>query len=259
MSSPLPLSPEQRAQRWATVAKYVAILGVGFVVSPYVFTAITGLVGLIAAGGIMLATWMLLPAVGTFAANLRLKLLKAEAARNPIETLENEHLRRSQLLTERKNKIETLAAKTNGFGSKLTDFKRRYPDEAQTYQDIYDKMVLLLKRSREQWTMAERQLVAFQGEIDKAKAKWAMALAAADLRQDAGKVEEEFLARLKVECSFETIELGMNSAFAQLDTLLMESESVEINVTPAAQPARDMVNTAATTTTRTAPAKQAIS
>jgi len=102
-------------------------------------------------------------------------------------------------------------------------------------------MVLLLKRSREQWVLAENQLDSFDREIEKAKAKWDMALAAADLRQDAGKVEAEFFAKLRVECSFDAIELGMNSAFAQLDTLLMESESVQalpsserqsINVTP---------------------------
>jgi hypothetical protein len=235
--SSLPLTPEQRAQKWGTVAKCAAILGIGWLVAPIVFTAITGLFGLLAAGVIMLATWVALPAIGDVAKNLRLKLIKAEAARNPIETLEGEYLRRSQLLNERKNKIETLAAKTNGFGSKLATFKRDYPGEAQTFQDIYDKMVLLLKRSREQWVLAEKQLDAFEGEITKAKAKWAMALAAADLRQDAGRVEQEFLAKLKVECSFDTIEMGMNSAFAQLDTLLMESESVEINVTPASTPA----------------------
>ena len=243
MSSTIPLTPDQRARKWGTIAKAAMILVVGFVISPYIFTAITGLLGLLAAGGILLAAWMLLPAVGTAAANLRLKLLKAEAARNPIETLQSEYLRRDQLLNERKTKIETLAGKTNQFGSKLNDFKRRYPGEAQTYQEIYDKMVLLLKRSREQWTLAERQLQAFDGEIEKAKAKWEMAIAAADLRQDAGKVEEEFLAKIKVECSFDAIELGMNSAFAQLDTLLMESESVQINVTnTAALPAADDSN-----------------
>ncbi len=231
--STLPLSPEQRAQKWATITKAAGVLVVGFVLAPYIFTAITGLIGLLAAGAVMAITWTVLPMLGDAAKNLRLRLIKAEAARNPIETLEGEYLRRSQLLNERKTKIETLAAKTQGFGSKLVQFKRDYPTEAEQFQQIYDKMVLLLKRSREQWVVAEKQMRAFDGEITKAKAKWAMALAAADLRADAGKVEAEFLAKLKVECSFDTIETGMNLAFSQLDTLLMESEAVEINVTPA--------------------------
>src|SRR3954468_7808390 len=225
---------DPRAKRWGVFAKYAALLGVGFVVAPYIFTAITGLVGLIVAAVILLLAWMLLPSVETAARNMRLKLIKAEAARNPIETLQNEYLRRQQSLNERKNKIERLAAKTASFGSKLSQFKRDYPNDAQAYQDIYDKMVLLARRSREQWVLAENQLQAFDREIDRAKAKWEMAIAASDLRQDAGKVEAEFLAKLKVESSFDAIETGMNSAFAQLDTLLMESEAVEINVTATA-------------------------
>jgi hypothetical protein len=258
MNTPENIDP--RAKRWGVIAKYAALLGVGFVVAPYIFTAITGLVGLIVAGVIMLVAWMLLPTVETAARNLRLKLLKAEAARNPIETLQNEYLRRDQALTDRKNKIERLAAKTAGFGSKLAQFKRDYPADAQAYQDIYDKMVLLAKRSRDQWILAEAQLKAFDREIDRAKAKWEMAIAADGLRQDAGTVEAEFLAKLKVESSLDAIELGMNTAFAQLDTLLMESEAFEINVTgtapksalaalPAATGGIDVANPTATKTT----------
>jgi len=222
---------DPRAKRWGVFAKYAVLLAVGFFVAPYIFTAITGLIGLVVAGVLMLLVWMLLPAVETTARNMRLKLLKQAAARNPIETLQNEYLRREQALNERKNKIETLAAKTAGFKGKLDQFKRDYPNDAQAYQDIYDKMVLLLKRSRDQWVIAEKQLNAFDGEIIKAKAKWEMALAAADLRKDAGQVEAEFFAKLRVESSLDAIETGMNAAFAQLDTLLMESEAVEINVT----------------------------
>ena len=212
MNTP-PENIDPRAKRWGIIAKYAALLVVGFVVAPYIFTAITGLIGLIVAGAIMLVVWMLLPTVETAARNMRLKLLKSEAARNPIETLQNEYLRRSQALNERKNKIETLAAKTSGFASKLAQFKRDYPADAQAYQDIHDKMVLLLKRSRDQWIVAESQLKAFDREIERAKAKWEMALAASDLRKDAGQVEAEFFAKLKVESSLDAIETGHRMLF----------------------------------------------
>jgi hypothetical protein len=218
---------DPRARRWAVVAKYGALLAVGFAAAPYVFTAITGLIGLVVAGALMLGTWMLLPFIGDAAANFRLRLIKAEASKNPIETLENESLRRAQLLQVRQEKIESLAAKTAGFGSKLQQFKRDFPADAQSYQEIYDKMVELLKRSRDQWKIADAQKDQFDREIVRAKAKWAMAIAASDLRKDAGQVESEFFAKLRVESSLDSIEMGMNSAFAQLDTLLMESESVQ--------------------------------
>ncbi len=240
MSSSIPLTPQQKAQKWATIVRWGAYALCGFLFFPFALATIKGMLGLIACGLIAGVTWTVLPALQSYAVNMRLKMIKAEAAKNPIESLQAEYLRRDQLLEERKGKIETLAAKTAGFSTKLAQFKRDYPGEEKTYQDIYDKMVLLLKRSREQWVLAEKQLTAFDREIDRAKAKWDMALAAADLRQDAGQVEAEFFAKLKVECSFEAIEFGMNSAFAQLDTLLMESESVETNATSqAALPAGD--------------------
>lgn len=222
---------DPRAKRWGIVAKYAALLCVGFFVAPFIFTAITGLIGLIVAGVIMLAAWMLLPTVETAARNLRLKMLKAEAARNPIETLENEYLRREQELNERRNKITALAAKTENFGSQLEDFKRRWPANAPKYESVYQRMVALVADSRRQWKKAETNLNNFAAEIEKAKAEWAIAESASDLQKDAGKVEEEFLARIRSGAAFEAIQLGMNSAIAQIDQLLMESESDEINVT----------------------------
>lgn len=233
MSSPNSSTLDPRAKRWGLAAKYVAILGVGFVIAPYIWVALGGLLGLIVAGAILGTTWMVLPAVETYAQNMRLSLIKGAAAKDPIGTLQTEYHRRAQALNERQNKIETLSSKTAGFGSKLAQFKREYPADAATYQEIYDKMTMLLKRSREQWIAAESQLKAFDREIVRAKAKWDMALAASDLKQDAGDIEAEFFAKLKVECSFDTIETGMNQAFASLDTLLMQSEAMEINVTPA--------------------------
>lgn len=106
--TPIDSISDPKAKRWGFVAKYAALLGVGFLVAPYVFTAITGLIGLIAAGGLMLGTWMLMPTVEAMAANLRLKLLKGEAARNPVETLQGEHLRQSERLEERKKGLDSM-------------------------------------------------------------------------------------------------------------------------------------------------------
>ena len=85
MSLPQPLDP--RARRWGVFAKYAALLVVGFAVAPFIWVAIGGLLGMIVAGVILLGTWMVLPAVEAAAANLRLKLIKGEASRNPVETL----------------------------------------------------------------------------------------------------------------------------------------------------------------------------
>lgn len=241
-STSIPLTPEQRAARWGTAAKIATIGVLGFLVSPFVLSAIGGLLGLLALATIYGVTYVTLPAIGDWGKNMRLSLIKSEAARDPIGTLESEHLRRTLLLDERKTAIETFAAKTGTFGGKLEGFKRQYPEEAPKFQHTYDQMQLLLRRQREQWSEANRGLALFAGEVKKAKAMWDMALAAAAAREGSGLDETAFLAQLKVDTSLDTISEGMSRAFAQLDTLIMEGDAnAQINVTPAkvALPAPD--------------------
>jgi hypothetical protein len=221
----IPLSPEQRAAKWGTVAKWVAFAVVGFLVSPFIVATITGMLGLIVAGAIATVAWAATPAIESAAINLRLKLIKQEAARNPIETLQAEYMRRSQLLDERKNAIERFDAKVHTFGDKLAGFKRDYPADAPKYQETYDKMLLLLKRQGDQWRLANKQLHDFNGVIDRAKALYAMACAANEAKGASGLDQDEFYASLKTETALDSITDGMNTAFSQLDTLILESDN----------------------------------
>ena len=245
--SNIPLSPEQRAQKWGTVAKWLAFAVVGFLVSPFILATIEGMLGLIVVGLVAGGVWMALPAIQSAAINMRLKLIKAEAARNPIETLQAEYMRRSGLLDERKKAIETFDAKTRTFGDKLDGFKRDYPAEAPKYQQIYDQMVRLEKRQEQQWIEAAKGLKLFDSEIKKATAMWDMAIAADAARAGSGLDNDEFYAKLKVETSLDSIQDGMNRAFSQLDTLLLESDgastvAVTTTAAPAALPAPNQDN-----------------
>lgn len=223
--SNIPLAPEQRAKRWGFVAKWAAFAIAGFLFAPYVMLTITGMLGLLVAGAIAGLTWVTLPAIESGATNLRLKLIKSEAAKNPIETLENEYLRRQLLLGERKQAIETFDAKTHTFGDKLDGFKRKYPSESAKFQAQYDQMNLLLHRQRDQWIEANKGLNMFNNEIEKAKAMWDMALAAAAAQAGSGLTNEDFYAKLKVETALDSVQDGMNRSFSQLDTLLMEGDN----------------------------------
>ena len=91
-------TPQQQASRWRTIVICVGAVILGLVVAPFIFVAIAGLVGLTVALAIAavvtLAGWALLPYAGMVAANWKIKLLKREASRNPVETMQNELKRR---------------------------------------------------------------------------------------------------------------------------------------------------------------------
>lgn len=243
-----PIDP--RARRWGIVAKYAALLAVGFFVAPYIFTAITGLVGLIAAGGIMLGTWMVLPAVEAGAANLRLKLIKGEAARNPVETLENDLRDKTVALDDRKTAIEKLNGQIRTFGDKVASIKEKYGVNDSGYIKLNGDLVDLKRISAnraEKWKEAHNQLGRYAESIDRAKMIWDAGNAAAAARESSGLTEDDFYARLRSETAFDSIQEGYNQALASLDTSLLDSpaqaalsasDATTINITPATAKSR---------------------
>ena len=77
---------------------------------------------------------MLLPAIQNAAANLRLKLVKSEAARNPVETLQLEHQRQSQMLEERKAAIETMSGAIRTLADTIKKLASEFPDSPELEQ-----------------------------------------------------------------------------------------------------------------------------
>lgn len=233
---------DPRAKRWGMFAKYAALLGVGFIVAPYVFTAITGLIGLLVAGAIMGVTWMVMPAVETFAGNMRLKFVKAEAARNPVETLTQELQRQSIALDERKTAIGKLNGQISTFKDKLDTIGTKYGKQDTAYVKLASQLGDLKRvaKSREdKWQLAYVQVKRFEQEIERAGMIWDAAQAAAAAQESSGLTEADLMAKLKTETSLDTIRNTFNETLASLDTDLMQSDAENmVNVTNSApQPA----------------------
>ncbi len=210
------------------MAKYGALLVVGFFVAPFIWVAIGGLIGLVVAGLVILTTWMLRPVVFTFAANMRLKLIKAEAAKNPVETLQNDLKDKAQALGKRKEAIETLNSQIRTFSDKVDEIKSRYGTEDGGYQklsrDLADLRRVYSHRC-EKWKEAREQLKLYEEEIQRANMIWEAAQAAAAARETSGLTEDEFFAKLRTETAFEAIKKSYNDALASLDTAMLEDPS----------------------------------
>ncbi len=259
-----PLSSlDPRAQRWASVAKWAAILGVGFLVAPYIWVAIGGLLGLLVAGGIMGTTWFCLPWLQMKAANLRLSLIKHEAATSPVPTLLNEHARQTQELNQRKEGIETLAGANRTVAETISKLEREFPDSPelpqlrQDYVDLcdYEKTV------EADWKACYVTLGEFSNEIRRASRLWDAACAIAKARGLSSLSQEEWTAKMKTETSFDAIRQKLNTGLAGLNVDKMRADAdrilkgkqaakATINVTPqAALPAASESNVIDVTST----------
>ena len=104
------LTLQTRRNRIETGVKVVGLAVAGFVVAPFISVAIQGIIGLAVAATVSLGIVYATPAVASSLANWRLKLIKAEAMRNPVETLQNQYVKKQQALEEFREQIRIFSA-----------------------------------------------------------------------------------------------------------------------------------------------------
>lgn len=209
------------AERLARILK-VALFFVGaLIVSPIIFLAIKGAVGLIIAGGIAALTIALAPVLSMKLANWRLKGVMAEASRNPVETRWNIYKERLAALENFAAQIEKFTSKLGYFETQLAQLRKDYPDEVSPFERMVMAMTQL-KRAREEEYLRARDAVAkYKRETEKAERIWNMALSARDLGQ-AANMKIDVLKEIAEKTALNAVEVEMNASFAQLDRLMLE-------------------------------------
>lgn len=216
-----------------TAIKVLVAGVVSFVVAPVIFLTIQGMIGLIIAGGIGFTAIKFAPWFGMKVANWRLKAIKHEASKNPIETLQNQLREETVKLDDRKANIEKLNGQIRTFSDKVDDIKAQYGANDAGYlklsRDVVDLRRVYAHRC-EKWRIARAELDKFSEQIERGRMIWEAAQAAAAARETSGLTEDEFFARLKTETAFDSIQQNYNAALASLDTAMLEA--------PEPQPAR---------------------
>jgi septal ring factor EnvC (AmiA/AmiB activator) len=216
---------DPRARFWGKLVAWGMLIPAGFLLAPVIWIALGGLLGLLACIAVLVATWMLKPVVFSFAANMRLKLIKAEASRNPVETLQDDLRKKTVALDERKTNIEKLNAQIRTFADRVSEIRDKYGANDSGFvklsADLAD-LRRIYKRRCEKWNEAHVQLGLFGEQIDRANMIWEAAQAAAAARETSGLTEDEFFAKLRTETAFDAIQDSYNQALASLDSDLLE-------------------------------------
>lgn len=220
---------EARRQRIQNIVRLLALLTVGFFVAPFIFIAIKGLVGLAIAGTMGIGMYYLSFPISAALANWRLKLIKAEAARNPVETLQNDYQKRQSALNSFKESIRNFTAEVQTFADKLSMFTKQYPAEAPKYRDQLSKMNQLLQLREAKFKQAQKNLADYEMEIQKAGAIWEMGCAAAKMNKAAGMTEDDFFAKIQVETALDSVQKNLNMAFADLEVSLLDEDNSATN------------------------------
>lgn len=221
------MTPEQKAKLTGKLVKWGLYAVAGIILMPLTVMAIKGWLLLFALAVLVGGTLTIAPALEMAACNWRLKLIKQQAAANPVETMQNLYQEKREALAEGEKKLISLRQKRATYMSKLASFKRRFPADSQYFETAADRLTELLKFQEQKFLAAKDATERYSGEVEKTQAIWEMGKAAAEATAGTEFTEEDFFAKIKSETAIDSAHQQLEVAFSQLDQALLDSEDKE--------------------------------
>lgn len=209
------------ALKWGVAAVAVVL------VAPFVFRMVEGVAGLAVAAAIAYAAIEFSPVFAMWVTNTMLSGIKALARHSPVETLQATYQEQVEALAKFKESISAFATEVLNFSDKVEMFKKQYPDEVVKFQGQLNKMTKLLEIRKTCYKQAQKELVLFEAEIQKASAIWDMSLAVQAMNEAAGMNDDDFMAKLKTETAIDSVQSNLNRAFAELESSLADEVGQE--------------------------------
>jgi hypothetical protein len=235
------LTPEQKAQRIQTVVKVAALGGLLVILGPVYITMLHGMMALAAlalTAAVSFVVINLIPAFARLVGNWRLKALKAVAAMNPIESLEIIYRDKQAALSASYENIKQTYAILQGLHDQITEHDEKFPGKPSQYLDKYNKLKALVELRGKKYKQAKVNLAQFSDVIEEKRSDWQIAKTMAQANKLAN-VGEDFESKLMQDTALSTVQDGLNNAFAELDTALLDETpggSATVTVSAASAP-----------------------
>lgn len=203
-------------------------LGVlALVVGPLMFTILHGLgaiAALLVATAAITTVWKFIPYCGMVIGNWRLKAIKAEASKNPIETLQNQFNEKTKAIAEFKEQIGLFHGKILTFEDNVKQYVAEGLDDAQSYVEQLAKMKRLFELRREKYKQSEAALSEFEKTIQQTDRKWKMALAAQQMNIAAGQISGDVFDKICIETAITSVQDRLNESFGELEMALIDDD-----------------------------------
>lgn len=215
----------ENLKKWATMAG----IGIaGFIVAPFVFISISGIIGAAIAAGLGLVLVSLAPWFALKVANWKYRLIENEktshiakvaeaAAENPIETLQNILQQNHVAFGKFKNSVTQAVTARDTFKQKVAEFKKQFPHRSAEFEQKLAQMTDKIERKKTALAVAADQLEVGKAKLEEMKAYWDMSQAMQDANTAAGLDTDDNFAQLKMDTAVDAVFESMNKAFAQLE------------------------------------------
>lgn len=210
---------------WTSIG---ALAVAGFVVAPFIFVAIGGLIGLGIAAAVGFTLVQLAPWFGLKIANWKYRLIDAEkvahvkavtqaAAENPIETLTNLLIAKKQAFKEFEESVVRAATARSNFENKVATFKKRYPARAPEFEKQLQRMSNLVEQKKVALNDAKKSLQDGDMKLEEMNAYYEMSKDAIEANRAAGMDTGDAFEKLKADTACDAVFESMATAFAQLE------------------------------------------
>lgn len=219
---------------------YPLFIGAAIIFAPFAMAAIKGAVGLLVAIGITATSYYLAPATGRLLANMRIKALKAVAAANPIETLENIYAEKKEALLKQRDNIKKRISISRQIARQIEEYESKHnkPSPRRKDHTNLDKLIEIGRLKYEKACVAMDQ---FEDFISEKRDDWEIAKSMVEASKLAS-AGQSFTDTLMQDAALRTIQSGLDMSFAELDAAAMDEridkilsgESVEVMVAPLA-------------------------
>lgn len=203
-------------EKLSTVLKWAAGFVGAVLISPYVFLAVQGLVGLILALAIGFAAIQLAPWFGTFVSNLAMKAFVSEVGANPIESLKNLYVEKMEELGKMREDIVQFDGELGVFKKQIKKVKAEYPEEAAEYDQYAADEEAALQQMKDLYETARQEVEGLQKDINKAETLYNLALGALRVSKLSKSQKSQVYAEIKKKVAFDAVDRKVNMSFAAL-------------------------------------------
>ena len=201
------------------------------VVAPVLAVAASGAVSMMKLGvciAVLWATWLIRPWFVVKWGNIVLKLLKAEARANPIETLQNELLGRKESFEEAKKRLVSLQSMRLTLNQRVKEFEKQYGEPEKSLVQMLAGLSALVDKLENKLNIASNQLTEFEGYIRRQSAQYEIALATGKLAQALRQADgnSDPMRQFLHDEAIESVRVTFNDAMAGVNQLLQNDSVV---------------------------------
>lgn len=218
--------------------------------------AVTGLIGALALAGIGVVGLVAIngfPVLATRLANAKaealiveanrhLAALKAEAAKNPIETLQNEQRQKHKELAKELRSIQEFDAEVENLRTTIEGVGLTSPLAKRKGDEALRAMDLKLRYRRLMYTRAQDAVSLGDAKVEEAEALWRVAMAAQRADAASGEGKSDVFRKIMEDTAYESVATQVNMAIAGLRTSLLKDDVTEAEVLQLEQSRPDVLD-----------------